>query len=384
MPLVRRSLTGGRDGHEIDAAAVMSIDLPCCEAPRVSIIIVATSNLGLLRACLRSVARFGPKTIPFETIVVLNGAGPDTEAELRATVTGVTVVRSPVNLGFTGAGNCGRLSAQGEFLILLHDDAEVEPGCMEALVQAADTHPEAGAVGSKVLHLDGRLQTAGMILWSDASSSPPWTGDAPSPDAFSRLRAVDYCGSSLLLVRAVAWDAIGGLDQKLYPVYYADADLGMALRSIGFVVLYEPASRVRHHQGASGNLRIRTFASQRNRQIFIEKWGRALEGHEPPMPQSPRAIARAMARAEAFREECRRRGPPVTVPLPPRAAPDPVVTCYERAVAFQRAYIEHLTDVLDLSEEEREQVRRQARILSSRSALFRRLVTMLISGKRAV
>jgi GT2 family glycosyltransferase len=360
----------------------MSIDLPRCEAPRVSIIIIATSNFDLLGACLRSVARFGPKTIPFETIVVLNGAGPDTEAALRATVTGVKVVRSPVNLGLAGAGNCGRLSAQGELLILLHDDAEVEPGWMEALVQAADAHPEAGAVGSKVLHLDGRLQSAGGILWSDASASPPWIGDAPSPDAFSRLRAVDFCGSCSLLVRAIAWDAIGGLEQNLYPVYYVDVDLGVALRSIGFVVLYEPASRIRHHQGASSNLRFRTFASQRNRRIFIEKWGKALEGHEPFLQQSPPAIERAMARAEAFREDCRRRSPPVTAPLP--TSPVDPVEGYERAVVFQQAYIEHLTDTLERDAEARERIRGQARILSSRSALFRRLMTMLISGKRAV
>ena len=353
----------------------MTIDLPCSGAPRVSIIIVAMSNLDFLRACLRSVAQFGPSAIPYETIVVLNEAGQGTEAELRAAVTGVKVTSSPVNLGFAGAANRGRSLASGKLLLLLHD-----AGWMEALVQTADDHPEAGAVGGKVLHPGGRLQSAGMILWRDAVTSPPWIGEAPSPAAFDRLRAVDYCGSSSLIVRARAWDAVGGLEEKLYPVYFVDVDLCMALRRLGFAVLYQPASRTRHHQGASGNQRFRTFASQRNCQVFIEKWRQELERHEPPMRQSPPAVERAMARAEAVAEECRRKGPPLIAPLTARAAFDAVAQ--ERRLTdvsrvFHKAYVEHLTSALEGKE-------RGERILGSRSRLFRRLVTMLVRGKRAL
>ena len=45
----------------------MTLDFPCPQAPRVSVIIVAKSKLDLLRACLQSVARFAPGVIPFET-----------------------------------------------------------------------------------------------------------------------------------------------------------------------------------------------------------------------------------------------------------------------------------------------------------------------------
>ena len=141
----------------------MSIDLPLSAAPRVSVIIPCMSMIELY-GCLRSLARFGPAAIPFETIVVLNEATPETESELRRTVTGIHVASSPVNLGLAGSGNRGRGLARGELLILLHDDAEILPGWMEALVETADAHPEAGAIGGKVLHFDGRLQWAGGIL----------------------------------------------------------------------------------------------------------------------------------------------------------------------------------------------------------------------------
>ena len=328
----------------------MRIDLPCSDAPRVSVIVVATSGLNFLRACLDSVGRFGPGGIPFETILVLNEANPNTESALRTTVTGAKITSSVVNLGLAGAGNRGRSLASGEFLLILHDDAEVEPGWMEALVETADAHPEAGAVGGKVLYPDGRLQNAGMILWRDGYTSPPWIGEAPPPDSFDRLRAVDYCGTSSLLVRAAAWDAVGGLEEKLYPVYYVDVDLSMALRKLGFVVLYQPASRIRHHQGGAHNLRFRQFAAGRNRLVFVEKWRLALERYEE---RSPSAIEAAMARAEAFAAGRRRKGPPAVAPLQDRAAVDPAAQelhAYERNLHFMNDYVKHLTEALEIAE----------------------------------
>ena len=246
-------------------------------------IVPAASTAEMLGGCLASLARFGPTQIEYETIVVLNEAAPDIEAELRQKVTGVEVVASPVNLGMAGAGNLGRAHARGELLVALHDDAAIEPGWLEALVETADAYPEAGAIGGTVLFPDGRLQHAGLILWRDGTTSLPWIGDAPSPTAFDRLRPVDYCGTSSLLVRTAAWDAVGGLDEQFYPAYYVDVDLSMALRQQNWVVLYQPRSRIRHHQGSSSSLRLRSFIQGRNRQLFVEKWAAALDAHRSPI-----------------------------------------------------------------------------------------------------
>jgi len=200
----------------------MSIELRLSARPRVSVIIPSSSRQDLLHACLQSLARYGPATIPYETIVVLSEASPVAETRLGQWATGIKLVSSPVKLGLVGAGNRGRALASGEYLILLHDDAEIEPGWMEALVETADAYPEAGAIGGKVLYPDGRLQFAGGILWRNAHGSPPWVGETPAPDAFGRVRAVDWCGSSSLLVRTSIWDLIGGLDERFYPVYFVE------------------------------------------------------------------------------------------------------------------------------------------------------------------
>src|SRR5690606_27303326 len=113
-----------------------TIVVPRSAAPRVSVIVPASSATELIYKCLGSLAAFGPTGIPFETIVVLNRTGPDAAAALRNAVNGIEVLSSTVNLGLGGSANLARHHARGEFLVVLHDDAEIEPGWMEALVAA--------------------------------------------------------------------------------------------------------------------------------------------------------------------------------------------------------------------------------------------------------
>jgi GT2 family glycosyltransferase len=344
--------------------------------PMVTVIIPAASTPELLGACLMSLSQFGPRGIPFETIVVLDEAVAAVESQLRDAVKGVEVVTSTVNLGLSGALNRGRSLARGKFLVTLHDDAEIEPGWLEALVECAEAHPEAGAIGGKVLFPDGRLQHAGMILWRDGLTSPPWAGQRPPPTAFDRMRPVDYCGTSSLLVRAAALDAIGGLDERFYPGYYVDVNLSMALRQLGFIVLYQPKSRIRHHLSSSTTPRFRNFISSRNHLLFLEKWATALESHEPPGRDEPAAVQRALARAEAFARAARLRGAPALDQLTKPNSFDPVLQerqHLEKSRALQKAYVIHLTESIDAAEIKLVELERELAQHRARSRTFARI-----------
>jgi GT2 family glycosyltransferase len=226
----------------------------------------------MLTACLESLAQNAGSEVPFEVIIVLNGSPEAVERFVLEDVTGATVVASTVNRGVAGGYNLGRRSAGGEFVVLLHDDVEVSPGWLEALVEAADETPEAGAVGSRALNPDGTLQSAGAIV------RPDGTTELLKDDSPGR-RPVDYCGSNSLLVRASTWDAVGGLDERFFPAYYVDVDLGMRIREFGQFVLCEPRSQLTHHRwGATTDLGFRVFAAQRNRERFVEKWQSSSRG----------------------------------------------------------------------------------------------------------
>jgi GT2 family glycosyltransferase len=188
-------------------------------------------------------------------------------------VTGATVVESPVNRGVAGGYNLARSAAHGEMLVVLHDDAEVWPGWLEALVAAADERPDAGAVGSKALNADGTLQSAGARILPDGRTQPLGRGLPADAPACQQRAAVDYSGSNSLLVRAATWDAVGGMDERFFPAYHVDVDLGTAIRARGQVVLYEPASVVTHHRwGATTDERFRVFAASLNLRRYVAKW----------------------------------------------------------------------------------------------------------------
>ena len=323
--------------------------MPRRSQPVISILIAVSSRVDLLARCLESLQRHVPAYVPHEVIVVLNGLEPAVAQELRSAHRDLTFIHSPVNLGMAGSGNRARREASGRFLVTLHDDATIEPGWAEALLQAAHDHPRAGAIGSKVLFPDGRLQSAGAILWRSGRTTPPWNGTAPEASAVMVPRPVDYCGTSALLIRAEAFDAVGGFDERMYPAYYVDVDLGLALRSRGYYVLCEPRSVIRHHRGSSSGSALKRVAAARNREHLLRKWTTAIACHEAePQPGDQSAIEAALLRAARFAEACEAG---VVRPLPQeddgrpeqeRSSEDEVDRHYRLSRQLHQAVVEHL------------------------------------------
>ncbi len=312
------------------------IELPCADRPRLSIIIPTTSP-ERLRVAIASIAADSGSGVAFETIVVANGADQALTSALETVSTGVRVIRSPVQLGVAGGYNLGRRSARGDLIVLMHDDVEVEPGWLQAWIDATDAHPEAGVFGSKVLFPDGSLRGAGNILWQDGRTSPPWRGEAPGADAFDTPRPVDYTASCSALVRASTWDAIGGLDEEFYPAYYIDVDLAMSARRHGWSVLYWPTSRIRHHAHGGGGRRRREFVSERNRERFVQRWKAELELQPAVGSDIDDAIGSAARRVPVMSSD----------PIDANRSASTEVDHVRLASALDRAYIDHLEQVLD-------------------------------------
>ena len=259
----------------------MSITLRTSAEPRVSVFVLTQKDAGLLGGCLSSLAEHLPASIPTEVLVLCNGAAPDVVAFAQRQLTGARVFVSPVNLGFGGGNNKLAREARGELLLLLNDDAEVEPGWLEPLVQTLDEHPRAAAVGSRILFPDGRVQEAGSVLFDDASTAPVGRGLPPGSGAWAFRRRVDYTSANSLLLRASAYDEVGGFDEDYYPAYYEDLDLALALRAAGWCWLYDGRSRIRHQESASTTTHYKHWLFARNVERVRSKWGEQLRGQLP-------------------------------------------------------------------------------------------------------
>jgi hypothetical protein len=204
----------------------------------------------------------------------------------------------PVNLGFPSGSNLARSAARGEYLILLQDDGTVSPGWLEALINVADDHPEAGVVGSVTTWPGGeRIMQAGQVIFSDASIMEVAAGEPPRVLDGRGPFAVDTVSSHGMLVRASTWDAIGGLEEGYFPLYMSDATISRRVWERGEAVLCAPAALAGHARGASTRPRFRSFLFERHYGMWCERWADDIASHEPPERDSDDAIKRALARA---------------------------------------------------------------------------------------
>jgi GT2 family glycosyltransferase len=319
------------------------IRMPMAEEPRVSLLIPTTSQAGKLEACLRSLAAHLPAAVPCEVIVVLNAPTAAVRRLVRENCHGLKITESAANLGVAGGYNRARSLAGGEFLVLLHDDVEIGPGWLEPLLATAAAHPEAGAIGCRVLNPDGTPQHAGSILWRNGLTSP-----VPVPDELpDQPWPVDYTGTCCILVRTALWDAIGGLDEGIYPAYYVDVSLAMRLRRLGATVLCAPAATLRHHAKSSSTKPFREFLCLRNRARFLTQWADAMLEFEPWAPDSPDAIPNALRGTRLTAQRLAASWQPIAPgPLPPH---DPVcqeIRHFQLAAEVANAWAEHLIQQL--------------------------------------
>jgi len=256
--------------------------LACPEArgaPDVSVIIVIWNQPQFLLRCLRALlAQSGPST---EVVLVDNASGPETQA-LLSRLDGFVILRNGVNAGFVTACNHGARVASGRALLMLNSDAFVRPGAIAGALAALGGEAGVGAVGGRLILPSGRLQEAGCIVWSDATTSGHGRGLAPADPLAMLRRDVDYCSGAFLLTPREVWERLGGFDEVFTPGYYEDADYCMRLRQAGLRVVFEPSVAADHFEnGSEGDRGDALRVSERNRVTFRDRHAATLRDHHP-------------------------------------------------------------------------------------------------------
>ena len=202
----------------------------------------------LLRACLASLAR--QSGADFETIVVDNGSS-DGSADMAEREFGVRVIRNAENRGFCAANNQGIRAASGEFIALLNNDAEAEPGWLAALAGACSRGPEIGMAASKILVWEdpSRIDKAGHAIFPDGQNRGRGAGSVDLGQ-FDREEEALWPDGCAAMYRKTMLDEIGGFDEDFF-AYGDDAELGLRARIAGWKCWYTPRAVVRHHRGAT-------------------------------------------------------------------------------------------------------------------------------------
>ncbi|HEX2031217.1 MAG TPA: glycosyltransferase family 2 protein [Actinomycetota bacterium] len=257
-----------------------AVALSSSPSPVASILVVTYGGWEWCRRALEAVAR--NTDVPHEVIVVDNASPDGTGERLRDEVRGATVILNPRNVGFGPAVNQAAAVARGRFLALLNPDAEVQPGWLPLLVEALRRRRDVGAVVGRLLNVDGSLQEAGSLLWSDGSTLALGVGADPSDPAYRFSFSSDYGSAACLLIRRSTFLDEGGFDAAYLPAYCEDVDLALRLRERGLRVLYEPRAAAVHARFASSGEDGAARLIERNRQVLRSRWAGALAGRIAP------------------------------------------------------------------------------------------------------
>jgi len=266
-------------------------------APRVSIIVPVYNEVHYTINCLRSISRCMPQ-VSFEVIVADDLSTDDTHRVIGQ-IPGVRYFRNRKNLGFLKNCNNAASAARGEYLYLLNNDTQVQPGFLDELVRELDEHPDVGLAGSKLIFADGMLQEAGGVIWQDASGWNVGRGEDPNAPKYNYRRDVDYCSGCSIIVRKSAWDLMGGFDDRFAPAYYEDTDLAFQLRDMGYRTVYQPLSRIVHFEGVSSGTDITSGVKAyqvENQKKFLEKWQSIISDHGVGKESLPVAFDRVATR----------------------------------------------------------------------------------------
>lgn len=227
-----------------------------------SIVIVNYNVCGFLEQCLLSLAD-AVKEIPHEIFVVDNASTDGSGTYIPRRFPQVKYIYNTGNVGFARANNQAMALSSGRYVLLLNPDTVVGESVLSEACRFLDDHPDAGALGVKMLDGDGRF-----LPESKRGFPSPWVSFCkifglakifPRSPRFGRyhlryldeneINRVDVLSGAFMLLRRSTLDRCGLLDEQFF-MYGEDIDLSYRMTLTGRHNYYLPL-RIIHYKGES-------------------------------------------------------------------------------------------------------------------------------------
>ncbi len=255
-------------------------------------VVVPTTGVGKhqLERCLNSLAGAVSKS-DTELIIVDNASIDDTfdylEQLIEKEFLNIRVITNTSNAGFGASVNQGLDLAEGEFVLVLHNDVEVDPAIISGLMEGFKADPGVELVAPVL----DQTSHAAQIMNKD--------GDETDTESVVLTDCVDSCCFMVKRESPARMDTSYGL------AYFEMEDFCNQIIDSGGQIAVSSDAKAIHHEGATtGAMGLRQAPQRKwaNRAQLHEKWGEPktfeipeqgtiadrLERLEPPVdPSSP-------------------------------------------------------------------------------------------------
>ena len=235
---------------------------------KLSIIIVNYNVKYFLEQCLDSVL-LAAKNTEAEIIVVDNCSFDGSVEYLKSRFPTVLFIENQENVGFSRANNQAIAQARGEFVLLLNPDTVIGENALANVCRFLDEHPQAGAVGVKMLDGYGQFLPESKrgfpSLWHSFCKMSGLSGLFPCLKLFggyqlkyldnNAVHAVDILAGAFMMVRKEAIEKAGVLDERFF-MYGEDIDWSYRIILSGYTNYYYPEPII-HYKGESTKKNIK-------------------------------------------------------------------------------------------------------------------------------
>lgn len=223
------------------------------------------------------------RTQTSSSLLIANNA-PEDEMVQSIAGSGIEVVQMKANVGYGTAINMSidQSGDDPDWYLMVNPDVTFKPGALDQLVAAGEADPSIGVLGPLIRDPTGQIYPSarqlpslrsgiGHALFARTWKRNPWTlsyladRDNPAED-----RDAGWLSGSCLLVRRIAFEDVGGFDERFF-MYFEDVDLCERIGRAGWRVHFVSAAEV-VHSGGHSTLRpqvSRTMIRAHHRSAYI-------------------------------------------------------------------------------------------------------------------
>jgi GT2 family glycosyltransferase len=240
--------------------------------PQCAVVIPTYNGAHLLSTCLEALLTHPPERCDWRVVVVDDASQDRTVARFDGYHERVTVVARESNGGFAQACNDGAAAAgEVEHIVFLNNDTLPLPGWLDALVDDAASHPEAGAIGAKLLYPDGTIQHAGVMIGQDRWPHHLYAGLPGEHPAVNGPKRIVAATAACLLTRRALFEQLDGFDTAFLNGY-EDIDLCLRLGELGHDIRYCSESVLYHLESVTRWADDTMRHTGHNDRLYAERW----------------------------------------------------------------------------------------------------------------
>jgi len=252
----------------------------------ISIVIVNYNVRDHIDACLASIYKSNNYKYKIEIFVVDNNSIDGSSYFIRTKYPEVILIDNNQNVGFSKANNIALKKVTGKYVLILNPDTILEEGTFEKLIKFCEDNKDTGAISSKLIQANGKLDMACKRSFPSISVAIPrilgLSKLFPKSKLFGKYNLTylnedetheveAICGAFMFIPKIVL-DKTGFFDED-YFMYGEDLDLCFRIKKNGFRIFYYPEVKTVHLKGEStkksGLAYVNNFYGAMN--IFVKK-----------------------------------------------------------------------------------------------------------------